>query len=205
MTDKLHRFSDPMLDSQVEALCTTTREGWMDELGSFTSARSAGYTSLPSWSAFHGGHAAYKFSNNVDQALQIAFHIGHQWKFGTPIFPHVHFATMGGTSGVIRWNLELWPVRGYELESSYPPSIFMDIDYQINADNPHMIAECTDAQAFLTNIEPDTLVLCVVKRDTSVAGNYTSGDVFGLFADLHYQVNRLATPLRNTPFFHPSQ
>lgn len=201
LPNKIHRFDDPILDRQIEALCFTTREGWADELADFTQAKVPGSFTSPTWSAYSGNVYAWRFANNLDNGLQLSYHIGHSYKPGSDVYPHVHFSATGGGTGVVRWILELIPMRSYGQLAAIPSTITMTIDFDVQADSPHILAEATDAQSFDTELEPDSIVMCVIHRDTSVANNYTGGNIFGLYADLHYEVDRFSTPDKNLPFY----
>ena len=189
------------IDSQIEEILFRIREGWDDWVGDFQSAKVPGTFNAPSWSQFAGNAYGWKFSNTANNGLQVNLHCRHQYKPESLVYPHIHFAALNGGSGVVRWNCELYPMRGYSQLSAIPSPVLLTLDTTVTADCPHIITECSDAQAFNTEIEVDALILSVVYRDTSVAGNYTGGDIFGLYMDVHHEVDRFATPKRNVPFY----
>ena len=61
----------------------------------------------------------------------------------------------------------------------------------------HMVTETVSP---ITLTEPDELLMVVVRRITNGGTNNTDR-VFGLMCDLHYQVDRMATPNRVPNFY----
>ena len=201
LPNKIHKFDDAILDRQIEELCFHTRDGWEDLKGDLGAARVPGSFTTPTWAAFSGDHYAWLFSNSVNQGLQVTWHVSHRYKPDTKIFPHIHFAALGGGAGVVRFIVDIIPMRGYDQLTAIPSNIVTTLDFNVTADSPHIILEATDAQSFDTELEVDSLLSVVMYRDTSVADNYSGGNIFGLFCDGHIEIDRFSTPGRNFPFY----
>lgn len=195
---KLKAFSDPDLDRQIEELIYYGRAGWRDEKGDLSRAKAS--SSSPTWAVFQGGVYAWQFADGAgpDQALQINLHIDHNYMPGSLIYPHIHWQNNGVDTGVVRWGVEMSIAKGH---GQQPFSGTTTYYIEQAADGNHQIAELSDAQAFNTDIEPDTILLTRVFRDRSHVNDTCTDAVFALYADIHFLADRLATNDKAPDFY----
>ena len=142
-----------------------------------------------------GPYQAYTFSAN--DLVQVGFHIPHNIKPGSKIYPHVHWCTNGTDNGTATWKIHYQIAKGHNQEA-FPLSSSVTLAAAASSTTAwqHMITECTDAQA-IPAPEVDSLVLVGCELDAKGTGD----TVFGLFVDIHYQIDRFGTP-RKAPDFY---
>lgn len=173
--------------------------GWQDNIQTFETARGAG-TAEPTWSAVGNGNYAMKFT--AGDELFVSYHVGHDYAPGTKAFPHIHFFSSDAEAAdvTVVWRFSYVRAKGHaQGESLSDARVDIDITYTYRGDEvagEHIITECSNDEAFEL-IEPDTMVIAGAKLLSTTA----AGDIFGLMADLHYQVNRIATR-RKAPNFY---
>lgn len=174
--------------------------GWNDLTSSLSSGKSITATD-PDWVVFRNGIYAYSFPASGMTELWISFHINHFYKEGTVMYPHIHWTTSGTNTGVVRWGVEYTLAKGYNRQP-FPTSttVYLQqaapgIAYQ------HMIAEDTvNAIIPATDLEPDAIIMMRIFRDANHANDTCTDAAFGLQADIHFQVDNIATVNRNYPF-----
>ena len=173
--------------------------GWSDYLASLSSGKVAG-ANVPTWSNYRDGINAYSFSASATNEVWITFHINHDYQDGSKVYPHVHWSPNTTSTGVVRWGVEYTVQKGHQ-QGAFPASTTIYLEDTISSDSQyqHRIIEASDAQAF-DAYEADTLVLCRVFRDGGHANDTFPDAVFGLMADLHVQIDKLATPNKTAPF-----
>ena len=174
-------------------------EGWRDNVQAFSSAQGNG-TSEPNWQDIGNGMYAYRFTNNEE--LFVYFHVNHDVDPVGKTYPHVHWMpSVNMTAGeTITWELTLAIAKGHHQgEILTGTTTTMNLLYTADGTEvagEHMVLECTDLQAF-TNPEPDTVIMMKAKY---LEGTYAQ-PVFGIMADLHYEVDRNATPNKVPNFY----
>jgi hypothetical protein len=191
------------IDALSAGSVTLTDTGWEDITADLSSGKVAG-ANVPTWSTFRNGISAYEFSASALNELWITFHITHDYKRNTNIYPHIHFSTAATTSsGVVRWGIEYMFAKGHDQEA-FPASstIYLEYTFTANKQYQHIILEASDSQAFGAGaIETDGLLLCRIFRDGAHPNDTFASTVFGLTADIHYQVGQVTTPFKTAPFF----
>lgn len=174
--------------------------GWDDIIGPFANGKTT-TANDPVWATFRNGINAYSFAQNAMNELWLVFHLNHGYAPGTKIYPHVHWATAGTNTGVVRWGIEYTIAKGYN-QQAFPASSTIYLEAAASA-TPymHQITETTEPNAIAaTNLEPDSLVLVRVFRDGAHANDTCTDDAFGLQMDIHFQRNGVSTVNRNYPF-----
>ena len=194
---KLAVFNDPILDRQIEELVFHGKAGWRDEKGALSSAKPGGTS--PTWTTFQGGISRWSFGPSTSaEELNVDFHIQHDYVPGSLVYPHIHWQNNGVNTGVVRWGVEFSVAKGHGQEAfNGTTTVYLEQA----ADGTHQVTEFSDAQAFNTSIEPDSVVCVRVFRDGAHANDTCSDSVFGLFVDLHYMAYRLATPNKAPSFY----
>ena len=181
---------------------TLTDTGWDDLTAELGSGKIAG-ANTPTWATFRGGIQAYSFAAAATNELWITFHIRHDYKQNTNIYPHIHWSPNTTSTGVVRWGIEYSFAKGHDQEAfPAPTTIYLEHTISVDKQYQHIITEVTDAQAFgAGTVETDGLLLCRVFREGGHANDTFPDVVFGFTADIHFEVGQITTPNKAAPFF----
>lgn len=172
--------------------------GWSDYLTSISTGR-VPPANAPSWASFgpSGNLNAYSFSEGDYIALS-GFHINHDIKVGSKIYPHVHWSTDGTSTGLVEWELEFTYCAGHNQANFPAPTTVTVGEAAAGTAWRHMVTEVSVGDAF-TAPEVDSIILMRVKRNSTSPTNTDA--VFGLFVDLHVEIDRAATPSKSPDFY----
>ena len=172
--------------------------GWRDMLTSLGSGKVPAQDA-PTWAAFgpSGGLFAYKFAV-TEYIFSAGMHVQHDVLVGGKTYFHVHFASSGTNTGMVTWEIEYSIAAGHNQAAFPAPSTVTGTQAASSTAWQHQIAEVSDNDAFTTP-EVDALILAKVKRVS--ASPECTDDVFGLFLDCHYQVDRMSTPSKSPDFY----
>ena len=171
-------------------------DGWRDLRAPLIGAKSAG-VSDPTLSVFgvSGDIRQYKFA--VGNEVYLAFHIDHDIKVGSTVYPHVHWAGSSTDINLVKWEFE-YTVAARTDAAAFPAPSTIDLQEAPSATAwAHQVTE--DAVGFAAP-EVDSLVLVHLTRVTN-GGTENTDDIYGLFVDLHYETDRVSTPSRTPPFY----
>jgi hypothetical protein len=179
--------------------------GWRDLFGPIE-VRGGG--SSPEWDVFRNGISAYYWRpTGGARSAWVNFHIDHDYAVGTKAFPHIHFAVTTTDGGNVRFGIEYTVAKGHQQASGsvFGPTTTVFVQGTVVAGGAdqfkHFVIETSEADAIpATQLEPDSMILMRVFRDTGVAGNF-AGNVFVFQADLHYQIGKFATPNKAPNFY----
>lgn len=145
-----------------------------------------------------GPSQAYVFA--VGDSVNLSFHIKHDIKPGSLIYPHIHWTTDGTNTGTLTWRISYQYSAGHA-RGTFTTASTMDLTATASGTAwTHEITEASDSQAFVTP-EVDSLILVNVKLQSASGFGTPADDIFGLYADLHYQKNALGTKLKSPPFY----
>lgn len=176
-----------------------SKERWADLLSDIDAGRLVG-PNAPTYADFVGTIPSARFSATAMNEVSFKAHIPHDWKPGTPIYPHVHWSTTGTDLGVVRFGLEYSAARGHSRGAfPVPTTIYLEQAYpgQIGGRPTHVITETSDAAAILTDqLEPDALILFRLFRDAAHVNDTQTQPAFIFFADCHYQSDENQTTTR---------
>jgi hypothetical protein len=156
--------------------------------------------SAPTKRAFgpSGLREEYDFSIN-DYAFPDPFHINHDIEPGNKAYPHVHWSTNGTDTNTVKWEMQIMRALGHgQAAFAAPTTVYVEQAASGTAWQ-HMVAEVSDGDA-LTLVEPDELVLIVLRRVTNGGTNNTD-QVFGLQVDLHYESTLVGTQNKAPDFY----
>jgi hypothetical protein len=130
------------------------------------------------------------------------FHINHDYKLGSKIYPHIHWCPMSYSTGNVKWTIEYVVAKGHNQNESLigVTTSFSLIAAGKGLIGEHMVTECSEEQAFVVD-EPDTLVRLRVYRDSTNAQDTFYGSVMGLMVDFHFQSDRETTPQKSPDFY----
>lgn len=176
----------------------TQASGWRDNIQPFTNGRAAG-GALPTWGTFLGGISVWKFPSNSIKELWLNFHIDHDYKPNSLIFPHIHWAPTTTGAGTVRWGIEYTAAKGHG-QQTFPVTQTIYLEQAASGiANRHQITETSVGIDF--GIEVDAVIMVRVFRDATHVNDTYAGDAVGLFCDLHYESDRLNTPQKSPNFY----
>ena len=175
-------------------------ESWYDILAPITSAGRRGATSDFDWTEYNGT-GIYQPDFAIGEDGICVFHINHDIKPGSKMYPHVHWSTDGTDTNPVYWEINYI----YADRDDVSPIVFsakQTITIEATPSGTafaHHVTECTDAEAIVAPVV-DAIILLQVKRITNGATDNTDV-VFGHFVDMHYQRERFGTPNKAPDFY----
>lgn len=169
---------------------------WFDNLAPMATGKTA--AGSPTMAAFNTTWQALKFGLN--DAVYLYFHINHDIKRGSKVYPHVHWAKGTGTDvNTVKWQIDYTFAKGHNQEA-FPATTAVTVEQAPPATAwQHMISEVVVGDAFDAP-EVDSVVIIKITRITN-GGTNNGDDIFGLFVDLHYQMERIGTPGKVPDFY----
>jgi hypothetical protein len=133
-------------------------------------------------------------------SVYIIWHIDHDVEPGSTCYMHVHWTTNGTSTNKVKWEIRYTFAKGHNQSSggNFPAETLISLEESASGVAwRHMVTE--DAVG-ITVPEPDSLVVAEVKRVVA-SGAANADTVFGLFVDIHYQADRIATVNRSPNFY----
>jgi hypothetical protein len=186
-------------DNNLTELDGRTKLGWRDNIVQLIGR---GAFSDPPFVQFKGGIYLLAFSHILQQEAFASFHIDHDYAMGTPIYPHIHWSVDTDTTGTVRWGFEYTIAKGHQQEAFSEPIIRYVEQNVDGTPYKHYIAEVSDAMAIPgAGIEPDTIILCRVFRDSAHSNDTYDGNAFGMCVDMHYLADKSTTVNKSPNFF----
>jgi len=173
----------------------TKRNGWNDFLGSAGAAAKG--NSAPVATSY-GVHVLEKWA--IGDSKTFVFHILHEFKETTKIYPHIHWRAMTAspnTAHKVQFDITWSKGKSYAQEA-YTANVTFSLLDNPTGFNFNEIIEAIEAQAFFADI--DDVITITVKRVTPSAGTSYSGDVVLDYLDLHFESDMILTNERNAPF-----
>jgi len=187
---------------------------WEDMLSPIAGSTSGG--TKPTFSSFGPDSLTEQYQFNRGESIYVGFHVLHNTKPGSLFYPHVHWSTDGtaatlGSSDIVEWEINYSVAKGHQQENFPAASqilIQQSVYNSVTGSGPsptawhHYITEASDAQAFEAP-EVDSLILMEIKRGSTndTYSNSANGHVFGLYVDIHYQIDRFGTPQKSPNFY----
>lgn len=174
--------------------------GWNDMLTSTVAAGRRGAAADFKW-ADYDGSGIFQPSFGINEDGIANFHVQHDIKRESQMYPHVHWSSDGADLNPIYWQLNYkWAPRNDIRPEAFSAVQTVTIIATPNGDDHvHVVTE-TDQSASIPAMEVDTIIMMQIKRITN--GATDNGDtVFGHFVDLHYQREGISTPGRAPNFY----
>lgn len=174
--------------------------GWRDLRAPLIGAKQGGVND-PTLLAFapSGGIKQYAFA--VDDEVFLAFHIDHDIKQGSTIFPHVHWSSNGASTNSVKWEIEYTITsRNDVAPTSFPAPTTITLEASTTGVAWQHIV--TEHGVGFPAPEVDSLVVAHLTRVTNGATD-NPDDIFGLFMDLHYEAQQYGTVSRSPDFYTP--
>lgn len=178
------------------------QEKWNDLTADLGGVQGGG-SNPPSWANYRDGLYAWSFSAAAEKELFIVFHVNHDYARGTNIYPHVHWSPTTTSTGTVVWGMEWSFAKGFDQEAfGATQTLTIEQEVTTSSQYQHFVAEATDDEAFGSDIlETDGLLMVRLYRDATNPADDFPDAVFALTADIHYQVEQIATPNKAPPFF----
>jgi hypothetical protein len=171
-------------------------EGWNDMLASISSANLPP-ANAPTRTAFQPGGAGglYQYAFAVNDYAECVFHSIHDLKPGGNAYFHFHWTTNGTSTNTVKWQVEYsYAQRNAVFSNSATQTIETAAS---GAAYTHSLSEFATP---ITLATPDILIIATIKRITN-GGSENANSVFGMYLDLHYEVDRSSTPNRDPDFY----
>lgn len=170
--------------------------GWRDLRAPLIGAKQGG-VSDPSLATFGPSGSIKQYSFAVGDEVFLAFHIDHDIKVGSTIYPHVHWATNGTNTAVVKWEIE-YTIANRTANAAFPaPTTITVEEAATGVAWSHMVTE--HATGF-TAPEVDALIVAHLTRVTN-GGTDNTDTVFGLFMDLHYEAQQYGTKSSSPDYY----
>lgn len=174
-------------------------QGW-DDYHIIWDALTSGGSAKPTLKVFRGSleRVAFAGSGAVEELFGV-IHINHEYIQGTDIHLHVHWShIIASPSGDVVWNIDYSIAKGHD-QAVFPAPTTLQFTQTAGAQYTHQIIE--DAVGISgTNIEPDTILLIRLYRDSTDVGDTFVNDAYLLTVDAHIQVDDRATREKVNPF-----
>lgn len=170
-------------------------DGWKDLRMALVASASG--PAAPAATVFGPTGVIKQLAFAVNDSVYVAAHVDHDILPGSLMYPHVHWSTNGTSINTVKWQLTYVTAKGHDQEA-FPADTVLTLEEAASGTAwQHMVTE--DPTGF-TALEVDSLFICELKRITN-GGVENADTVFGLFADLHYEVLGFATPNRTPNFY----
>lgn len=173
---------------------------WYDLLTSTIAAGRRGAASDFTWVEYNSsGIFQPQFDINDDGIAN--FHINHDIKRGSLMYPHVHWSTDGVDTNPVHWELNYMIAdRDDDNVSVFGSKITKTlIGTPSGTAFDHNVTETSDAEA-QTAPAVDAIIIMQIKRVTNGATENTD-DVFAHFVDFHFQRERFGTISKAPDFY----
>ena len=176
--------------------------GWNDYLTSGLALPKGG-ANQPTLKEFRDGIYSLAFTGTGSTAEEswTEFHILHDYKFGTKVYPHVHWSHNNASpSGDVVWKVDYSVSKGHS-GGAFPAPTTVSLQQTAAAQYTHQIIETSEGNAIAaTNLEPDSIILIRIYRDPTDSNDTFEDDAFLLFIDLHIEADGNLTHEKVSPF-----
>jgi hypothetical protein len=151
---------------------------------------SRGTSSSPTFSQIQGNLYAYKFNGTADNSLYFEIQMTHSWKEGTTIYPHVHWASNGTSTGAVIWGLDYEWKNINETFSGTTANISTSIA-AVGIQKNQQITNIGASGITESDKKISSIILCRLYRAGNTDAN--NDDCFLLSFDIHYEVNTIGS------------
>lgn len=167
---------------------------------------------LPTFTSFIGGIACCEYDEG--NQMNYKFHLPHDYKKGTDVFIHVHWACNNPAlnGGSVTWGFECTYAKGHNqgATSVFSSPITLAIVQSAGQPLEHMVAETalsisggSVTQLDTDILEPDGMFLARVYLDSNdlTVSDASTPKPLAFFLDIHYQSTNVATKNRAPDFY----
>ena len=180
----------------------TAGYGWNDYLTSGLGLPKGG-ANQPILKDFRNGlyQLAFTGVGGTAEESWVEFHILHNYKDGTKVYPHVHWSHNNASpSGDVVWKIDYSVSKGHS-GGIFPAPTTISLQETAEAQYTHQIIETSEGNAIpATNLEPDSVIIMRVYRDPADGNDTFEDDAFLLFVDLHVECDGRLTNEKVRPF-----
>lgn len=167
------------------ALTTTV---WDDIIILPSNLRPSG-TTPPSWTVFQGGIYALAFTNAQSDEVYGSFELPHDYKEGTALHPHIHWAPSTNNNGRCDWTFEY---TAQNMNSGAFPVNDTSITYQQVGGGIALAHQFISASAAIPGAGRK-IGDVVVFRLARPTGDGFTGDAFLLSFGVHYEIDTMGS------------
>jgi len=170
--------------------------GWKDLRMAMLSGR-LGTVNFPNLASFGPTGVIEQLAFDVGDLVYVAGHVDHDIRKDSMMHPHVHWTTDGTNVQSVKWQIT-YSGAARENQEAFPTDTIVSVEEAATGVAwSHMVTE--DVIGFAA-LPIDALWIAEIKRVSNGATNNTD-TVFGMFVDLHYEVQQFATPFKEPPFY----
>lgn len=174
--------------------------GWRDMVGQLREFRAAG-AGVPTWTQV-GTTGFYAYVFELNDSIQVDYHIDHDYAPGTAIYLHTHWFADGTNAQPVKWQMSSVFAKGHQQAIFDFSNPVVDTVTQTPTGTAftHMIAELADPGLTEFDFEVDGVLTVVYKRITN-GGTDNTDNIFLRTADCHYRTDRTATKNKAPNFY----
>jgi hypothetical protein len=159
--------------------------------------------SLPIFTIIKAASPYYAYIMDINEYLYFTFHVPHDYAPGTNVYLRTHWMVDTTMTKGVKWNFIYTYAKGWSSGTFDQTGTTVSIETAANGTKYRH--HCSEIATGILggSLEPDALIYTTVKRVANQAGNddASTDHVFLLGASLHYEADRLATPLKETPWY----
>ncbi len=186
--------SDLVIDCGTDKTIELTETVWDDFVVPVNAIRLAGASPADPY-AYKSG-SVLSFDSSTDEYVYFVIQLPHRYKEGTDVIFHIHWTivTSGAGAGAenVKWDMTYSASSPATPAESWPAAsnATVTIDVQSDSADDHLIDNVATITG--TNFKISEIIICSLKRDTTVANNY-SDEVLLVSADVHYEVDTMGS------------
>lgn len=184
--------SDLLIDCGTNKTVRLVEDVWDDQQINISSVKLP-TSNAPSWTDYHGSQVL-AFGEGTDNIIYFTAQLSHKYKEGGDIEFHIHYAIetdgSGGGAENVKWDFTYaWSNINGAISVVTGSTITFDVQNQV--DDTHYLGEIVATISGATK-SISSILLCSLKRDTSVADNY-GADAYLLAADFHIPLDTIGS------------
>jgi hypothetical protein len=176
-------------------------QGWRDIVASIVVKGSGGKN--PSWSVFRQGISSYEFIGTGAKLKEFwsVFHIDHDYKVGSAVYPHVHFAVGNSVAtGNVKWFMEYTIAKGHKQSAFGATTVVSQVISIDGTPYRHYICEFA-AGITSVELEPDAILLFRFYRSPADLQDTFQASIWAFASGLHYKFDRYGTRHKSPDFY----
>ena len=164
-----------------------TGEAWEDLRFPVAGINPPGSASDPDRSTDTG---CFLFDSTLEEVIAMQVQLPHNWKVGTPLYPHIHWAKSTSAAGNVAWKLHYrWCKINSTIETAISTISYTTAEGTPDTDTAykHLITPLTpiyDADADISDI----LIIRLSRVPSDVNDTYGADAMLAEF-DIHYQID----------------
>ncbi len=205
-------IGDGTNDTKIEADGSISLEGtataYTDIVVPLFIAKIGESSNQPVWSKMKDNGASsrgvytFTFQNvttNNEQEVFFSVQLPHNWREGSPIYPHVHWAPQTtGQNGAVVWGLEYtWVNYNETTPIAFPNSVIMtatsaSINGTSDADK-HLITPLGTLTPNGNQDKISSILMCRFYRKSGDSADTYNGDAAVLSVDFHYEMDGIGS------------